>query len=157
MSATVALRILVWTFVALGFLALAGAALVPPAPPQLEAHPAPASPLTDPMPIPRNLDSAASLVATRNLFRRSRQPSPISSGAAAPTTQPGVPKPVLRLAGLVVGADPSAVIEGFPGLEGPRVVRVGDVIGQLTVRRVDSALVEVTGMDTTWVLRVRRP
>ena len=71
----------------------------------------------------------------------------VRDGKLAPETPPR----------LVVGADPSAVIEGFPGIQGPRVVRPGDVIGQLTVRRIEAARVEVIGMDTTWMLTVRKP
>jgi len=57
----------------------------------------------------------------------------------------------------VEGAAPSAVIEGFPGVEGSHVVRVGDVIAGLAIKRVGGGRVVITGMDTTWVLEVRQP
>jgi hypothetical protein len=55
------------------------------------------------------------------------------------------------------GSSPSAVIEGMPGVEGSRVVRVGDVVGGLKVKMVGSKRVVITGLDTTWVLEVREP
>lgn len=67
------------------------------------------------------------------------------------------PRPTLVLVGVMDAASPSAVIEGFPGVDGARVVRVGDVISGLAVKKVGSGRVVVTGMDTTWVLQVREP
>jgi hypothetical protein len=68
-----------------------------------------------------------------------------------------VPKPTLVLVGVLDGRQPSAVIEGMPTVEGSRVVRVGDVIGGLTVKAISSRRVVISGMDTTWVLEVRQP
>jgi hypothetical protein len=70
---------------------------------------------------------------------------------------PPPPRPALVLVGLMEGFDPSAIIEGLPGVEGARVVRVGDVIGRLAIKKVASGRVVITGMDTTWVLQVREP
>lgn len=96
-------------------------------------------------------------VATRDLFRASRRAATIAydpqSAVAAPS--PAVPKPVLTLVGLVACDDPSAVIEGFPGVEGSRVVRVGDVVARLTVRRIAEGEVRIAGMDTLWVLTMK--
>jgi hypothetical protein len=61
------------------------------------------------------------------------------------------------LLGLVTGAEATAVIEGFPGVEGARVVRVGDVVAGLRVKQIASDRVVIVGMDTTWVLKVREP
>jgi hypothetical protein len=61
------------------------------------------------------------------------------------------------LVGVMEGLDPSAVIEGLPGVDGARVVRVGDVIGPLAVNKVGAGRVVITGLDTTWVLEVREP
>ena len=55
------------------------------------------------------------------------------------------------------GADPAAVIEGLPGIEGSRVVRVGEEYGGVRVRRVERALVVLAGLDTVWTLTVREP
>jgi len=63
----------------------------------------------------------------------------------------------LVLVGVTEGLQPSAVIEGFPGAEGARVVRVGDVIGGFAIKKVAGGQVVITGMDTTWVLLVREP
>jgi len=70
---------------------------------------------------------------------------------------PPPPKPTLILDGVVNGVDPSAVIEGLPGVEGSRVVRVGDVVAGLQVKRITDSRVVIAGMDTTWVLEVREP
>jgi len=70
---------------------------------------------------------------------------------------PPPPRPVLVLVGVVEGKDPSAVIEGLPGVEGSRVVRVGDAVAGLRVRTIDRARVVIAGMDTTWVLEVKEP
>jgi hypothetical protein len=67
------------------------------------------------------------------------------------------PKPTLVLVGIVAGLDPTAVIEGFPGIEGSRVVRVGDVVAALRVRSIGPIGVRITGMDTVWTLTVREP
>jgi hypothetical protein len=55
------------------------------------------------------------------------------------------------------GMSPSAVIEGFPGVEGSRVVRVGDAVAGLRVKTISNGRVVIAGTDTTWVLKVREP
>lgn len=104
-------------------------------------------------------DSLAGLSIRGDIFRVSRLPSPVPFdprvGIVPPT--PKRPKPPLQLVGIVDGTPASAVIEGFPGGEGSRVVRPGDVIGGLTVEMVSGAVVRIVGMDTTWILRVREP
>ncbi|HLZ07598.1 MAG TPA: hypothetical protein VKT80_03355, partial [Chloroflexota bacterium] len=55
------------------------------------------------------------------------------------------------------GPDPSAVIEGFPGVDGPRVVRSGDVVAGLQVKQITKDRILIVGMDTTWTLGVREP
>jgi hypothetical protein len=61
------------------------------------------------------------------------------------------------LVGIVTGVEPTAVIEGFPGIEGSRVVRIGDVVAALRVRSIRPTGVRITGMDTVWTLTVREP
>jgi hypothetical protein len=95
-----------------------------------------------------------------DLFRASRRPAPVPYDPArgdrvAAADVP--PRPVLSLVGIVAGPEPTALIEGFPGIEGARVTRVGEVVAGLVVQRIDVTRVRVEGMDTVWVLMVREP
>jgi hypothetical protein len=104
-------------------------------------------------------DSFARLAVSRDVFRTARRAPALAydpQRAAAPV-EPQVPMPVLALLGIVAGAEATAVIEGFPGIEGARVVRVGDVLSGLRVKQIATDRVLVAGMDTTWMLRVREP
>jgi hypothetical protein len=67
-----------------------------------------------------------------------------------------VPRPQLVLHGLITGDTMRALIEGLPGSSGSRVVRVGDVVGGLRVATIAGGSVRIIGMDTTWILRLRR-
>ena len=157
MSTRLLLRGAAWAFAAVGFAALLGAALKPPV--SVPRTAAPASDLSDTMgPRPATgLDSVAAVVIRRDLFRRSRTPGPAFSTPPASPATGAVARPSLRLVGLIAGEKPTAVIEGLPGTAGPRVVRFGDVVGGLTVGKIEESGVHVAGMDTTWVLTVRRP
>lgn len=103
-------------------------------------------------------ESVAAVVA-RDPFRIGRRPALVAYDPARLVDQDAAPapKPVLTLVGLLSGADPSAVVEGFPGVEGSRVVRVGDVVAGLRTKTIDHDKVVIVGTDTTWVLRVREP
>ncbi len=106
------------------------------------------------------LDSLASYVVAHDPFRMSRSPAsvPYSSVAIDPGyVAPSPPKPHLVLTGIVWGSQPSAVIEGLPGIEGPRLVGAKEVVGAIRVRRITREDVTLEGMDTTWVLKVRNP
>jgi hypothetical protein len=109
----------------------------------------------------RSPDSLAAAVVARDLFRLDRQPAPRPfqpdppGGALPPEAE--VARPTLALVGIVGGTEPTAIIEGVPGAEGPRVVRAGERIGALHVRRIREGTVEISGMDTLWVLHVREP
>jgi len=103
-------------------------------------------------------ESVAAIVS-RDPFRIGRRPllpayDPLR---LAEQLAPQAPKPTLRLVGLVSGADASAVIEGLPGVEGSRVLRVGDVVAGLSVKKISGNQVVIVGMDTTWVLEVGEP
>ena len=103
-------------------------------------------------------DSVAAVVS-RDPFRIGRRPvlpayDPLR---LAEQLAPQTPKPTLTLVGVVNGSEPSAVIEGFPGVEGSRVVRVGDVVAGLQIKKIANGRVVIAGMDTTWVLEVREP
>ena len=103
-------------------------------------------------------DSVAAVVS-RDPFRIGRRPvlpayDPLK---LAEQQAPPPPKPTFVLVGIVDGAAPSAVIEGFPGVDGSRVVRVGDVIAGFAVKRISAGRVIIAGADTTWRLEVREP
>lgn len=109
----------------------------------------------------RSRIAAESVVAvvSRDPFRIGRRPlipayDPLR---LAEQLAPPPPKPRLNLVGVLNGMEPSAVIEGLPGVEGSRVVRVGDVVAGLTVKKIANGRVVIAGMDTTWVLEVREP
>jgi hypothetical protein len=97
----------------------------------------------------------------RDPFRAARSPADVaydplqSATVAAAVAAP--PKPALVLTGIVWGASPEAVIEGLPGVNGARVLRAGDIVSGLAVKRIERGRVTVVGMDTVWVLTVRQP
>lgn len=103
-------------------------------------------------------DSLAGLVA-RDPFRVTRRPAPTVYDPMRVTQQLALapPKPVLIVVGVVSGPEPAVVIEGLPGVEGSRVVRVDDVIAGLRIKQIEPDRVVLVGMDTTWVLKVREP
>ena len=98
-------------------------------------------------------------VVSRDPFRVGRRPALIAYDPVRLAEQlaPVAPKPVLVLVGVLSGADPSAVVEGFPGVEGSRVVRVGDIVAGLRIKQIANNRVVIAGMDTTWVLDVKEP
>ncbi len=105
-------------------------------------------------------DSLGRLSVSRDLFRSTRRPASVAydpQRAVAPVEMNQPPKASLALVGLLGGAEATAVIEGFPGVEGSRVVRAGDVVSGLRVARIAADRVVIVGMDTTWVLKVREP
>lgn len=106
-------------------------------------------------------DSLLSVSFKRNMFRSERRPAGVAYDPARQVESvpaaPAPPKPSLALVGLVGGPPGSAVIEGLPGVEGWRVVRKGDVVGDLSVRAIGRDSVVIVGMDTVWVLRVKEP
>ena len=106
-----------------------------------------------------NFDSLAALIVARNVLSPTRSPGPGSeattvSEVSAPAGAPG--RPVLRLTGVLWSASPTAVIEGFPGHTGARILSPGDSIGGYRVLEILSDRVRVAGMDTTWVLQLNR-
>ncbi len=103
-------------------------------------------------------ESVATIVS-RDPFRIGRRPllpayDPLR---LAEQLAPPPPKPTLILVGVVNGLAPSAVIEGLPGVEGSRVMRVGDTVAGLKIEKITKSRVVIAGMDTTWVLEVREP
>ena len=110
---------------------------------------------------PLQPDSLVAALVGRDPFRLTRRPAaflydPVRLG------QPGAPpspKPVLAVVGIVWdnGRDPTALVEGLPGGEGARPIRQGETIAGLRVKAIRSDRVEITGLDTTWILTVREP
>jgi hypothetical protein len=113
-------------------------------------------------PTPGRADSLLRLadrIASGDPFRLERRPSNVAyrpelEGVPQP---PPVPRPPLRLTGIMGGPPWQGVLEGVPGREGAAVVRAGDTLGVLRVRLVNRDTVIVQGMDTTWKLTVKRP
>jgi len=131
---------------------LVGVALVP--------EPGPA-PVATASPHPTNQDSAGDAIAKHDPFRIARRPSPVTYDPvrfAQPVTPP-VPRPMLFLVGVVWdnGKDPTALVEGLPGVDGPRPLRRGDTLAGLRVKMIRADDVVITGLDTTWTLKVREP
>ncbi len=147
-------------------LVLLGGSAIPAAiawnrPPAVEAEemgataPVPADTLPPPP-----FDSLGQVVIQRNPFRLGRVPADIPFTPIPPEAvyvEPPPPKPQLVLSGIVWGEEPSALVEGLPGVEGVRLMRVGDSIGTIRLRRVTRTEATLAGMDTTWVLQVRKP
>ncbi len=106
-------------------------------------------------------DSVAAAVVARDPFRVTRRPAPVAYDPVrlAQPAPPPPPKPTLALVGIVWdgGRDPCALVEGLPGVEGPRTVRRGEVVAGLRVNAIRPDRVVITGLDTTWTLKVREP
>ena len=106
-------------------------------------------------------ESASGLIVARDPFRVTRRPAllaydPMRVGQPLP---PPVPRPTLALDGIVWdgGVSPTALVEGFSGIEGPRVVGKGDAVGDLRVKDIRRDRVVVVGRDTMWTLTVKEP
>jgi len=110
---------------------------------------------------PAPSDSLVATLVGRDPFRVTRRPSNVLYDPLrlAQPAAPPVPKPVLALVGIVwdSGRDPTALVEGLPGADGPRPVRSGEMIAGLRVKTIKPDRVVITGLDTTWMLTVREP
>jgi hypothetical protein len=108
---------------------------------------------------PPRVDSVVSHLVARDPFRIGRRPSALAYDPLRLAAQqaPPVPQPALVLVGLVAGADPTSVIQGLPGVDGPRVLRVGEQVAGIKVRKMAGDTVWLVGLDTTWVLRLKEP
>ena len=145
-------------FVFTGALAVLGSFLVRAVPPIVAAR-SRAIPARLLQSAPYAAESLGRVVIARDMFRTDRRPPAVAydpAHGASPLPE-GPPKPQLTLTGVVWGDLPEAVIVGLPTTDGPRVVRVGDVVGGLTVRRIARASVVMAGLDTTWMLTVKEP
>lgn len=107
------------------------------------------------------VESLAAHVVERDAFRVARRAASVAYDpkTVAQPQQPPPPRLALSLLGIVWdgGRDPTALLEGLPGVEGPRAVRRGEHVGDLRVRTIARDHVIVLGPDTTWILTVREP
>lgn len=107
------------------------------------------------------VESLVAHVVERDAFRVARRPAIVAYDpqAAAQPELPPPPRPALSLLGIVWdgGHDPTALVEGLPGVEGARALRRGEHVGDLRVRTIARDHVIVLGSDTTWILTVREP
>ncbi len=110
------------------------------------------------VPISVNGDSVASRIAARNPFRAHRTPAAARYTAdfAAGAPQPVRPaQPAVTLAGIVLGAEPAALLDGLPGVEGTRVLHLGETVGGYTLRSLTTDRAVVVARDTTLILTMR--
>jgi hypothetical protein len=104
-----------------------------------------------------SLDPLAGAAEKAAPFRPDGRPSRVAYDPARTATPDyAPPKPALTVSGLVDGAVPLVVLEGVPGRDGPVLLGVGDTLAGLKIRRIKGGSVTITGMDTTWVLTIRR-
>ncbi|HEY6224868.1 MAG TPA: hypothetical protein VIW26_13870 [Gemmatimonadales bacterium] len=113
---------------------------------------------------PSRPDSLGAALVHHDPFRVTRRSSeivydPVQVAQPAPTTPPSPSKPTLTLVGIVWdnGRDPTALLEGLPGVAGQRPMREGDTVAGLKVKAIKSDRVVITGLDTMWTLTVREP
>lgn len=114
--------------------------------------------ITSPRP-PVNADSVAQLVVARDVFRTERRASltPYAPNVATDAAdEEPVPRPRLRLLGLITGGGSRALIEGFPGTPGARLVGAGERVAGIRVVAIAGRSVRLAGLDTTWTLTLER-
>lgn len=113
---------------------------------------------------PDPLDSvtvASATILASHPFRLSRRPAERRYGELPPEEPPAEPAAVpsldLRLVGVAGGPPWRAVVEGFPGPVGRRMVQPGEVIDAVRILAVRRDTVVVSFGDSTLVLTLRRP
>jgi hypothetical protein len=101
------------------------------------------------------------VVQAGDAFRLGHRPAAVrydpATGTGPQAWSPPVSRPALRLVGLIGGATPVAAIEGLPGVEGGRLLRVGEQLAGFRVAGIEGGRVRVVGQDTVWVLTLRHP
>jgi hypothetical protein len=106
------------------------------------------------------LIAAVDSVVSRDPFRITRRPAPVAFGTQVSPSAPVPPQPErprLRLAGIIGGPPWEAILEGFPSRAGGIVVRGGDLVGDVRIRRITRDTVVVEASDSTWKLTLQRP
>jgi hypothetical protein len=108
------------------------------------------------------LDSARRDVINGDPFRLARHPANVAFGvepvtpAVAVVPPPRPAKPQLRLRG-IIGPPWEAILDGVPDRGSGVVVRHGDIVAALQIRRITRDSVVVADADTVWVLTMERP
>jgi hypothetical protein len=105
-----------------------------------------------------NLLTMSNVIVTADLFRLARRPAAILYGAdpmVISTVAPVPPKPRLTVSGILGGPPWDALLDGIPGTTTGVLVREGDTLSGLRIRRVTRDSVEVSGRDTTWHLGLK--
>jgi hypothetical protein len=108
---------------------------------------------------PKALAAAAELLVARDPFRLERRPAAVAYNPGVENSAPPPPRPArptLVVTGIIGGPPWEAVLEGIPGRQGSVLVRRGDTLAGLRVRAVGKDSVRIVGMDTTWILTIRR-
>ena len=103
-------------------------------------------------------DSVAQALVARDLFRLGRRPAPTRYDPGR-DQGPGLAqqvRPQLVLRGVMMTDTARALLEGFPGVDGSRLLRTGDSLAGFRVISISRTQVRVAGLDTTWVLPLRR-
>jgi hypothetical protein len=101
----------------------------------------------------------ARAVVAANPFRLARRPSAVpyaSESEPGARSEQATPKPDLQLTGILGGPPWQAVLNGFPGHDGSVVAREGQTVEGFVICRITRDTVVVEGVDTTYVLTVRR-
>ncbi len=143
-------------------LAIAGRFALTPAlaPPVTQSHDGLVLPPA-PAPATSDADSLARAIAARNPFRLHRSPAAVafdpSRADGAPPPAAPMSRPVIALAGVVLGAEPAALLDGLPGVEGTRLVRLGERVAGYVLRDVTVRAAVLRARDTTLVLLLRSP
>jgi hypothetical protein len=143
-----------------GLVALAAAVLVPLGVKAADARLTRAMP---PVPAhsPLAVDSLVTAVVGRDPFRLGRRPATVAfnptAGPETRTLPPSRPRPPLRLVGLVDGPRPQALIEGLPGTDRARALSQGESVAGVRLVGIGRGVARLAGMDTLWVLTLRRP
>lgn len=149
----------------LGLITLAGVGLAlsfaaAAAPPEIVTTAEPAAMLPPADDARPDADSLARVITTKNPFRAHRSPALVrysvaaAAGLGAPPAPP-VQRPTLVLSGVLLGDEPAALIDGLPGFEHTRALRVGESVAGYRLREVSDDRAIVVGPDTTYVLLVR--
>jgi hypothetical protein len=106
-----------------------------------------------------SLAAAAAMIVRNDPFRVTHQPATLSYGTGVETLKPTVPRPprpILTLQGVIGRPNRwEAVIAGIPGRDGGVVVRPGDTLAGLRIRRIGRDTVVVGAVDTIWKLTVK--
>lgn len=107
-----------------------------------------------PVPMADSLTDRLSSVGRMWPFRPSRSAAERSLPEGA-LGQSSLERPTLVLSGLILADPPGAIITGIPGGSGSTVLRPGEAAGGVRLRSVAGAGAVLTGMDTTWTLRLQ--